>query len=169
MLSRLTRCSQLLGKRCYSATVTLDPHDQVADSEKPMDQQLNPSFFKSVEYYFDKGASVIEPKLVDNIQSPKMTKMDKKNLVRGILSTIKPVNKVCYLWSNCFYLHITFRFSTSPFPFVVTMVNMKLLKLGELNILNTKHLQRYVRELCLSILSYIFLGRYSLFFGCLRR
>uniref|UniRef100_A0A915EEJ0 Glutamate/phenylalanine/leucine/valine/L-tryptophan dehydrogenase dimerisation domain-containing protein n=1 Tax=Ditylenchus dipsaci TaxID=166011 RepID=A0A915EEJ0_9BILA len=68
---------------------------QVTDSSKPMDEQVNPSFFQ------------------DGGQTNNLTKNDKKNLVRGILSAIKPVNKV---------LHITF-------PFVETMDSTKWWKL----------------------------------------
>lgn len=49
-----------------------------------------------VDYYFDKGASVIEPKLVSEIKD-KISTSEKKNIVRGILSAIKPVNKVFFV------------------------------------------------------------------------
>lgn len=50
--------------------------------------------FQMVEYYFDKGALVIVPKLVDEHPSREMTKEAKVKFVKGIIATIKPANKV---------------------------------------------------------------------------
>uniref|UniRef100_A0A6V7VR78 glutamate dehydrogenase [NAD(P)(+)] n=2 Tax=Meloidogyne TaxID=189290 RepID=A0A6V7VR78_MELEN len=80
----------------YSAA-TLDPHEQIKDADKPMSQQMNPSFYKMVDHYFDRGAAVIEPKLVDEFHSQGKSLEEKKNFVRGILSAIKPVNKVLHV------------------------------------------------------------------------
>lgn len=96
--------------------------NQSKDQVLPIDEQLDPSFFKvcspfsavvkllneacqhlacyssiylqSVDYYVDKGISVITPKLVEELKSKKMSDDEKINYVRGILATIKPVNKV---------------------------------------------------------------------------
>ncbi|KAL3108429.1 hypothetical protein niasHT_015351 [Heterodera trifolii] len=81
----------------FSAAV-LDPHDQLKDSDKPMSEQMNPSFFKMVDYYFDKGAAVIEPKLVENFKTSHGKSMEERvSSVKGILAAIKPVNKVLYV------------------------------------------------------------------------
>uniref|UniRef100_A0A7E4VTT9 Glutamate dehydrogenase n=1 Tax=Panagrellus redivivus TaxID=6233 RepID=A0A7E4VTT9_PANRE len=99
MLSTLAsrgRLAAVVGRRAYSAA-TLEPHDQINDAARPMEEQLNPSFFKMVEHYFDKGAATIESKLVEEIKSDRMTKNDKRNYVKGILNSMKPVNKILYI------------------------------------------------------------------------
>lgn len=94
MLSNtLARTARVVAVRSYSAA-TLDAHSQVLDEQKPMEEQVNPSFYKMVDYYFDKGAEVIAPKLVEELKSNSLSQKDKKNLVTGILGAIKPVNKV---------------------------------------------------------------------------
>ncbi|VDK46053.1 unnamed protein product [Anisakis simplex] len=72
-----------------------DPKAQLEDRQKSIEEQVNPSFFQMVDYYFDKGSAVIEPKLI----SEETGGEKKQDLVRGILANIKPANKV---------LHITF-------------------------------------------------------------
>lgn len=84
------------GARSMSSA-NLDAHSQVNDEMKPMDEQINPSFFKMVDYFFEKGANVLEPKLIEEFKSSAMKNEDKANLVRGILKSIKPVNKVLYI------------------------------------------------------------------------
>ncbi|WKY03486.1 hypothetical protein Q1695_004890 [Nippostrongylus brasiliensis] len=75
----------------------MDPHAQVIDEQKPMEHQSNPSFSKMVDYYFDKGSSIIEQKLVDEIKSNTMSLNEKRHLVNGILRMIKPCSKILYI------------------------------------------------------------------------
>uniref|UniRef100_A0A8C3AIW8 Glutamate dehydrogenase n=1 Tax=Cyclopterus lumpus TaxID=8103 RepID=A0A8C3AIW8_CYCLU len=58
-------------------------------AEKPDD----PNFFRMVEGFFDRGASIVEDKLVEDLRT-KETPEQKKKRVRGILRIIKPCNHV---------------------------------------------------------------------------
>lgn len=95
-MSTLSRGARSVAVRSYSAA-TLDAHSQVLDEQKPMEEQVNPSFYKMVDFYFNKGAEVIAPKLAEELKSNSLSQKDKKNLVSGILGAIKPVNKVLYI------------------------------------------------------------------------
>jgi glutamate dehydrogenase (NAD(P)+) len=72
--------------------------DEIKDHELPMDEQLNPSFFKMVEYFGDKGTEILISKLVDvEMKKLRTTKEEATKLVRGIFSTIKIPNKLLYV------------------------------------------------------------------------
>ncbi|VDK51403.1 unnamed protein product [Gongylonema pulchrum] len=80
--------------RLLSTGEVIEPVEQVFDQMKDMEEQLDPSFFKMIEYYFDKGATIITPKLVEEHPSREMTKEAKVKFVTGIIAAIKPANKV---------------------------------------------------------------------------
>ncbi|CAG9538962.1 unnamed protein product [Cercopithifilaria johnstoni] len=88
-----------LQTRLLSTGEMIQPVQQVFDQMKEMEDQLDPLFFKMVEYYFDKGAAVIIPKLIEEHPSREMSKETKEKFVRGVIAMIKPASKV---------LHITF-------------------------------------------------------------
>eukprot|EP00061_Rhincodon_typus_P007249 g28768.t1 len=56
-------------------------------------QQDDPNFFNMVEGFFDRGAKIVEDKLVEDLRTRESDEQ-KHNRVRGILKIIKPCNHV---------------------------------------------------------------------------
>ncbi|XP_003803067.1 glutamate dehydrogenase 1, mitochondrial [Otolemur garnettii] len=65
-------------------------------SEAVADREDDPNFFKMVEGFFDRGASIVEDKLVEDLKT-RESEEQKRNRVRGILRIIKPCNHVLSL------------------------------------------------------------------------
>ncbi|XP_024417005.2 glutamate dehydrogenase 1, mitochondrial [Desmodus rotundus] len=65
-------------------------------SEAAADREDDPNFFKMVEGFFDRGASIVEDKLVEDLKT-RESQEQKRNRVRGILRIIKPCNHVLSL------------------------------------------------------------------------
>ncbi|CAL8303237.1 unnamed protein product [Lota lota] len=57
------------------------------------DKPDDPNFFRMVEGFFDRGASIVEDKLIEDLKT-RETPEQKRNRVRGILRIIKPCNHV---------------------------------------------------------------------------
>ncbi|KAK7122626.1 hypothetical protein R3I94_019667 [Phoxinus phoxinus] len=57
------------------------------------DKEDDPNFFRMVEGFFDRGASIVENKLVEDLKT-RETPEQKRHRVRGILKIIKPCNHV---------------------------------------------------------------------------
>lgn len=76
--SALPASSSLLRVRHYS---------EAADKED------DPNFFRMVEGFFDRGAAIVENKLVEDLKT-RETPEQKRHRVRGILKIIKPCNHV---------------------------------------------------------------------------
>ncbi|XP_044152813.1 glutamate dehydrogenase 1, mitochondrial [Bufo gargarizans] len=58
-----------------------------------VDQEDDPNFFKMVEGFFDRGAGIVEDKLVEDLRT-RETEEQKRKRVKGILRIIKPCNHV---------------------------------------------------------------------------
>lgn len=58
-----------------------------------VDREDDPNFFKMVEGFFDRGASIVEDKLVEGLRTRESPE-EKRHRVRGILRIIKPCNHV---------------------------------------------------------------------------
>uniref|UniRef100_A0A673X4C5 Glutamate dehydrogenase n=1 Tax=Salmo trutta TaxID=8032 RepID=A0A673X4C5_SALTR len=65
-------------------------HYSEVGGEKDAD---DPNFFKMVEGFFDRGANIVEDKLVEDLKN-KETPVQKRHRVRGILKIIKPCNHI---------------------------------------------------------------------------
>uniref|UniRef100_A0A8C7F622 Glutamate dehydrogenase n=1 Tax=Oncorhynchus kisutch TaxID=8019 RepID=A0A8C7F622_ONCKI len=78
--SALPGTASLMRVRHYSEVV----------GEKDAD---DPNFFKMVEGFFDRGANIVEDKLVEDLKN-KETPVQKRHRVRGILKIIKPCNHI---------------------------------------------------------------------------
>lgn len=63
----------------------MNAHAQVIDDMKPMEEQSNLSFFKMVDYYYDKEATAIEPKLVEEMKSNSVIRIREENACRYCL------------------------------------------------------------------------------------
>ncbi|XP_029101356.1 glutamate dehydrogenase 1, mitochondrial [Monodon monoceros] len=93
----------LLGRaRGQPATAAAAPQPGLAPpgrrqySEAAADREDDPNFFKMVEGFFDRGASIVEDKLVEDLKT-RESEEQKRNRVRGILRIIKPCNHVLSL------------------------------------------------------------------------
>jgi len=58
-----------------------------------VDKPDDPNFFRMVEGFFDRGATIVEDKLVEDLRTRESAEQ-KRNRVRGILRIIKPCNHV---------------------------------------------------------------------------
>ncbi|MEJ1276672.1 glutamate dehydrogenase 1 [Cricetulus griseus] len=74
----------------------LAPTSRRQYSEAAADREDDPNFFKMVEGFFDRGASIVEDKLVEDLKT-RESEEQKRNRVRGILRIIKPCNHVLSL------------------------------------------------------------------------
>ncbi|CAH2321177.1 glutamate dehydrogenase 1, mitochondrial [Pelobates cultripes] len=70
-----------------AAAAALRRYSQAVDSED------DPNFFKMVEGFFDRGAGIVEDKLLEDLRT-RETEEQKRVRVKGILRIIKPCNHV---------------------------------------------------------------------------
>lgn len=73
-----------------SASLMRMRHYSEVAGEKDAD---DPNFFGMVEGFFDRGANIVEDKLVEDLKN-KETPVQKRHRVRGILKIIKPCNHI---------------------------------------------------------------------------
>lgn len=84
------------GQPAAAPPPALPPPSRRHYSEAAADHEDDPNFFKMVEGFFDRGASIVEDKLVEDLRT-RESEEQKRNRVRGILRIIKPCNHVLSL------------------------------------------------------------------------
>nr|KAF6456218.1 glutamate dehydrogenase 1 [Rousettus aegyptiacus] len=84
------------GQPAATPQLGLVPPSRRHYSEAAADHEDDPNFFKMVEGFFDRGASIVEDKLVEDLKT-RESEEQKRNRVRGILRIIKPCNHVLSL------------------------------------------------------------------------
>jgi glutamate dehydrogenase (NAD(P)+) len=90
-------CRDAVGRNLLSTSSMLSAKAD-NDANLPMDEQEDPSFFKMTEYFVNRGCTLIEDKLVENVKNKDLkTEQQRREYVRGILNNMKPCNKVLYM------------------------------------------------------------------------
>lgn len=70
-----------------SAVVLLRPYSSTASDDEP-------SFFEQVEMFFDKSSALLEDRLIKKVRGKHMSLEERKKIVDGLMSVIKPCNNV---------------------------------------------------------------------------
>uniref|UniRef100_A0A5S6QXK7 glutamate dehydrogenase [NAD(P)(+)] n=1 Tax=Trichuris muris TaxID=70415 RepID=A0A5S6QXK7_TRIMR len=70
--------------------------NQATDYELPMDEQNDPSYFKMINYYCNRGRDAIENKLIEG-STEKVSTEEKRRKIHGILRNIQVPNKVLHV------------------------------------------------------------------------
>lgn len=98
------RCFGELLTRAAGSVLAVDSALPVSSSllrhhrgySQAVDQEDDPNFFSMVEGFFDRGAAIVENKLVEDLRN-RDSPEQKRKTVRGILRIIKPCNHVLSL------------------------------------------------------------------------
>ncbi|CAI5774439.1 glutamate dehydrogenase 1, mitochondrial isoform X1 [Podarcis lilfordi] len=81
------------GRRRATTTTSRDDGGRRQYSQAVSASEDDPNFFKMVEGFFDRGAGIVEDKLVEGLRTRESPE-EKRHRVRGILRIIKPCNHV---------------------------------------------------------------------------
>ncbi|XP_041485854.1 glutamate dehydrogenase, mitochondrial-like isoform X1 [Lytechinus variegatus] len=89
-------CSKGVGTASFLRVrpqVATSQHGASCSSGAEEEAQDDPNFFKMVELFYDRGASLVEDRLVDTLKGPG-SENEKRLKVQGILRLLKPCNHV---------------------------------------------------------------------------
>lgn len=92
----MTRGVGVLASVCSAADSALPSSTSILPHRgysQAADRDDDPNFFSMVESFFDRGAAIVEDKLVEDLKTRESPEQKRKK-VRGILRIIKPCNHV---------------------------------------------------------------------------